>query len=356
MLSGNQSTLIEDNTLAMEYLAAKISDLVNGDSPIMKMLDPSVDDVGGGGGAKKKDGGGGLADKLGEHLKSAGGKITGQITGLFSLLAGKIIAAILPVAVLAAAISSNVSGFKVFLGAIQVLGSVVAMALLPMFIVLGAAILMLSVYVSSKLMPVLAQWYESVATNLIPALIALGDAFKELFSVLGPAIERLQKFSGVKERDEFLKSAATRGTTVGDSPVGTLLRGMSSIINAGDKKLGYELQGHTPEGAKKLVEREKEEAKKPREIEMGGMFGGVVASKGKTPQDEFLDHMQTMMDQMAHDQGPQTQRTNLIEASKAAQQAALQMSPFEQMMKDNLQKAMTMMQELINKMRHPTSP
>lgn len=106
------------------------------------------------------------AAKVGKAAKEGG--IGAVLGGLMKLLG--------PLGVLASLISSNASGFDLLAKGVRLLAAVFAPILLPVAVILAAALLGMSDIIWSRMMPVLKGWFSLILNLGIPALKNFFDA------------------------------------------------------------------------------------------------------------------------------------------------------------------------------------
>lgn len=104
---------------------------------------------------------------------------TAALTRVFSVFSVKLLAIFGPLVALGTVLSQTSSGVGVFQKSIQVLGASIAPLLLPVFVMLAAAILTVSDNVWNQLLPNLKKWYSYILDEGLPNLIKFVDAVRD---------------------------------------------------------------------------------------------------------------------------------------------------------------------------------
>ncbi|AMV28786.1 hypothetical protein VT84_30615 [Gemmata sp. SH-PL17] len=159
------------------------------------------------------------------------GAILGYIARLISMPFEKIIGLLNPMAVMAQAINSSASGFQVFGSAVKVLAATFAPLLLPLFANFAAGVIEMSDDLWNELLPVLEDFYDICQTVLIPAVQLMVDAFLFAVQAIKSATEivadltsgdsdrilnRLNPFSSEEEDEEAMMKRLGQGDFSGD--------------------------------------------------------------------------------------------------------------------------------------------
>jgi hypothetical protein len=125
--------------------------------------------------------------------RAAGGNDAGSaLAASFARLLG-------PLAALATFLSQTTSGFAIFSKAIGLFAATLAPVLLPVFFVLGVALLALSEILMDRLLPVMEEWFKFVLNTAIPAIVRFVD-------VIISAAEALKDISSLRVGGEELGS------------------------------------------------------------------------------------------------------------------------------------------------------
>jgi hypothetical protein len=117
------------------------------------------------------------APAAGSGAGDAVGAAVGMAVGKFAILFAPIIA-------LSNVLNQTASGMGVFMTAIKVLGATLAPLLLPVFLLLAAAVLSVSDEIWSSLLPNLKAWYEWILANAIPVLEQFVAAVRDVIAFI----------------------------------------------------------------------------------------------------------------------------------------------------------------------------
>jgi hypothetical protein len=322
-------------TIAVQLLTLKIDQLAGGNQPFRNLA--GMDGQGKSSEPKEKSAG----------IKDVQGAVNSATGGMMGLLVGKLIAVLAPVAILAAAISANTSGFSVFLSSAKLLGTVLGAMLLPVFLGLGAATYLLADYIENNLLNNIEEWYNVIIDDIIPALTDFVDWLDKAGKAVKQFIEDVRKESKEEREDlrKWLEQHAQKSEggevkDVGDIPVlGTFLRGWQALLNKGVKQPDELIPGFTKK-------QTKEEAfvgpQMPTDMELKGYnktpSKDFVGPQMPTSRDKAVEGMRATIQEFKLALAPQAQRSGLVEAQKQAQMAALQTSPFQSKILDIVSK------------------
>ena len=125
---------------------------------------------------------------------------------------------------LAAIVTNVMSGFQLLATAIKILATAFAPILLPVLVILSAAMIAAADVIFKALLPAMGDWYKFVIANLIPAVLELADAFLQaadwiLRNTVG-AVEEVDR-AGKENIDWFDRQVAGVAEFLGLAPEGT---------------------------------------------------------------------------------------------------------------------------------------
>lgn len=265
---------------------------------------------------------------------------------LKSRLLVPLLATLAPLATFATIVTQSTSGLSLFLSAVNVLAATLAPVLLPIFLVLGAAVLAISAMLWTRLEPALGDFYVWVVQAAIPMFKSLVESVKSVgtaFDVAGEEIDlfvadmltataNLMKMLGIEEvggkKPEDLKKTANefREDVVGrrnkriEEGIGGVKGGL------GDVGKGFDAQDEwlkAIRNAPNAAEADRIQKQGPKKV---GPVGEAEGAFGKGLQD--------MIQQFKFEQGPKPSITGVAQASKDAQLAAVGGSPMERRMRE----------------------
>jgi hypothetical protein len=252
---------------------------------------------------------------------------------------------VLLVAEILGAVLGDASGFRVFMGSIKVLGNVLGSVLTPIFLLGAAVILSLADIISDVLLPNLAAWYEYLFTEGIKWISTLESGVVGAVNILIDAFNLAK--SGVISFARVLAAIQTNVAAVqevtGDTEGAAATRRFSAILKTTANVL--EKDGMT----KKLDDK----------AGIGDALGKLGAKdKDGNPIKNLVDripgNLQKVIQEFRMQNAPQSQSMSIAEASRNAQMAAFQMSPFEQKNLELLNKISDTLGQGFTKIQPPT--
>ncbi len=129
--------------------------------------------------------------------------IIGRLLGALATPLGALVAVVGALLIgFKALLNQQISGFSKFQQTIDLLTSVFAPILLPVFVLLAASVLAVSGYLHTKLLPLFKQWFEFMAgfvflfELLTGYVFGLINAFVLLYNTLGDMVQEIGKFVG----------------------------------------------------------------------------------------------------------------------------------------------------------------
>jgi len=235
---------------------------------------------------------------------------------------GKVVDALNPVTIAAKALNAQSSGFSVFKSAIDVLATTLGSLLLPFFVVLSAAVLSLSDMLFAKIIPGMGDFYEKVIVGGAKALEALFEDIKKFFTNLFTFITRLK--GAIFGKGTHAAADATIEAATGKRP--------------GDKQQGI-LPPKPDKNVDALAEKAANGAVKGRDLQK--RQGNQDPQKPTTFKEGFDKGLKLVVQELRTNVGPKAQSMGIADASRSAQMAALNASPFEA-------KKLEMMTQILN--------
>lgn len=246
--------------------------------------------------------------------------------GLIGSFLGKLTAVLAPLTTLATVLSQSTSGLGLFLSAVNVLAATLAPVLLPVFLVLGAAVLAISAMLWTRLKPALGDIYVWIVQSAIPAfrsfvewLEKAGVAIDEFIEGLMMELVLLQKHPFDPEKRNELREAAKefKELKAFNAAQGNKfdLNDPDQRAQAGIAMLREKLNGMEFD-PRKIADR-----RAPNKPGLGG-----------EAEREFKRGLLDMIAQFKFEQGSKASFTGLSAASREAQLAAIGTSPMERRM------------------------
>lgn len=269
----------------------------------------------------------------GPKSSNSGNDSTGILTRTITALSAKILAVLGPIALFGLAVTSAVSGLQPFFASLKLVGSLLGAFLAPIFITLSAAIFAVVTVFEDDLISAAQKWAELIFTKAVQAI----DYMEKQAFQLG---------------ETLLQAALAALNFVREIQVGI------AVLRGTDKELMNKGINDDP-----IVKSQKELSLALKNIrdtrKAGGGFGEMMnlpflknmkeGDFGKA----FRDGIQNGIQEMRMSIGPQAQSSDLLGASRQAQLAALNQSPYEQKMLDLNTKILAALQQSADKATRP---
>jgi hypothetical protein len=264
--------------------------------------------------------------------RDPGSAVEKQITGSMSLLLGKLTLALTPLALVAAAVGSNTSGFQTFMSAVNLLGATLGTLLLPAFLILAALVYAVSGYIADKLLPGLGDFYAKMVKGALKAAQLIEAAFTYMATKVKAFADWLEKNTTPEQRR--IAEATWRSGGAGTVEMLKILQEQE----AREKGLPPPARGQRPETEfdrilRKIEERDRLGQPAPgASAALGGVAGAVAAGAGeKSFTSRLVEGLKAAIQDFQLKNAPPVQALSLADAYRQAQLAALKtMSPFEQ--------------------------
>lgn len=291
-----------------------------------------------------------------------GGKgVLGSVfAGVMSGFTSKLILILAPLTAFATILNASTSGFKIFLSAINVFAATLGPILLPFFILLSAALLTASGYIWDALLPALKDFYTLIIIGGI-------NAMQNFINWLGKAIEGLSEFADElgDAADDISDDWAFAIATIID-----FFTGDNLAANLPPRKNGAGLAegirwipfgGQMPpaadgDGAGRAkggggfgvdAGDAKDRGRKDGKNEQG------TQKDGKSFIENFKDNIKLSIQEFKFQNQPKASFSGLVQASRNAQLAAVNVSPFEKVMETRMQQVITILDEVAAKLGKP---
>src|SRR5262245_32281484 len=190
----------------------------------------------------------------------------GGITSALSLLGGRLVAVLGPLALLASTLSAQISGFQVLTSSAKVLAASLAPVLLPVTTLLSAALLAVSEIIFTRGVPIFEQFFAFMLSRGLPALtilldnfIVAADAVKTFAENVGEAVTFIERaVSRIPGGREVLLGALgpVLGSQLGESgsSAGALGRGLTDTLRSLQLSIGPKASITGLEGVGKQVQ------------------------------------------------------------------------------------------------------
>ena len=245
-----------------------------------------------------------------ERESSGGGGGGGSSSSMAKAIAARFLAVLGPLYALSTVLNQTNSGMGVFQKAVSVMGATLAPILLPVFAILASALLSLSDFIWSKILPALGEFYDWVLKVLVPFAVKKGEAAES-------AVEGGQDLFRI-----LSQSPSQTANDLKRNPGGTAdnLAGLARQMDP-TPMTGWMLD---------LVGKPSSIAKK-----VGGSpsapAGGPPAKKDDTPSfgQRFTANMQDVLKSLAISMGPKASYSGLGDVGKQATLAAMNADPIE---------------------------
>lgn len=275
-------------------------------------------------------------DSTGRLVGKAAAQLPGAALGLMGKAAlgvipifAKVAGALAPLALLGVALGSGTSGFGVFMTAIKLLGSVLGALLLPIFVVLSAAVYSVATYLMDALLPVLGDYYALVigaATQAVDVLSAAFETAKTVILIFAEVVgSTIQTMFALGEAvvTAIVDFAKKYGLAIAHlSGMG----GVAGLGTAGANAFRGSAAGDLGASIATLFKEKMKEADMDRKL-------GARGGKGdQTLGGRFQEGLTATIQELRRSMGPQAQTFGIAQASRQAQLAALNISPFESKM------------------------
>lgn len=272
------------------------------------------------------------AKRLSKGMSSTGTDAGKQVAALLKSPMIALGAALTPLAMAATVINSTLSGFQLVTASIKVFAATVAPVLMPFFFLLAAGLTYLSDKIWQDIAPALQSWYQTIITHLAPAVATIIDAFtaaaRAINALFGSSPHKIEKQAA------DLEEMMTRGLQ-------PLLTGAGNFT--GSKGAGGSFDGPPPSSI---------------ELIAGGVakavFGGGGGG-GNNPLSGFGAAMKDVLKEFQSQMGPRASFSGLAQASRNAQLAALNSSPFEVKVLERMQHVINSLSKVIDNTAQPTS-
>lgn len=234
---------------------------------------------------------------------------------------------IAPLTTLASILAQTTSGLSLFLGAINILTMTIAPVLLPIFAILGAIVLAIATQLEDELAPALDTFYEWLATEAVDALSGFVSWIKKVREGLIEFWEELTRERAPDEPAWVDRQADKIGEGL-DQLGQNIVDNFPGLGHA----LGFKTTGEKEDEAIAAGEilPGMDEPFKPGAAGGRGDFGGDEKKKKSGFMNDFISGLKDISKQFRMENSPQAQMTGIVEASRAAQMAALNVTPFQQ--------------------------
>lgn len=265
-----------------------------------------------------------------------------------------------PLASFATLLNQSSSGFRIFLSAISILAGTLAPVLLPVFLLLSAALLTLSDYIWSNIEPALEGFYTWLTANVINALAMFVDNVQAAYRAL-------------RDYTKDVKNAGEIGKAVFEDLQHDMAIAIATIIDMIEgSNLAEQLEKDREANRAHLIERRilvpNPQQQAPAQPAVGpfpiipgdnNADIGEGIDKGGEPKPEkwsdtlrrdLLKNLRLSMDEFKFQNGPKASLTSLVGASKAAQLAGVSESPFEKVMAQRTQTIITKFDQALAKL------
>lgn len=281
--------------------------------------------------------------------------VTSAATGLMDLFFSRLLLTIAPLTSFAVILNSGASGFRVLMSAVNVLAATFAPVLTPVIVVVSAALLALSEFVWSKLLPILDQWYKWIATTAVEAVQLFvdglesavsalsnfaddagevwedaGDAFTIIMARLGDFADRIMGGIGGREQVVLGDIAAARK--------GWALIAGGNPANANNANGGNAAGAQMNDGNANGNVPKEQPAVPPAEKKNKG-FDWIA---------EFKNGLKVAVTEFKFQNGPRASFESLSGASRSAQLAALGQSPTEAIVRKRLEQVVEKLDRMID--------
>lgn len=259
------------------------------------------------------------ANRFADNFTARGGNDQGAILkGITAPLAGLVAqfgALVGPMAILAAVVSSSASGFQVLGTAVKLLGATLAPLILPVVAVVAAGLTMLSNELWEDIEPALDDWYEIVMEELVPAVKAMVEIFRDMARYAMHPGQLLEDFGddlrdGLRSLNPF--------TSKEDDEEKSRNR---------DEERRAE-RGQTPPGPKEAERR---------------------TGREKNPDERFDLAMGDVLGELRHSMGSKASIGSITNVGNQAQLAALNESPLERKILERVTKAVEHLGKIANR-------
>jgi hypothetical protein len=291
------------------------------------------------------------------------GFIENLIRASLGSLLTRLAAIFAPLIAFSTLLNQSTSGLQLFVGAINILAATLAPVIMPAFVLLSAALLAVSAILMDDMSPAMEQFYEWVGDKAVPALMEFADwiaknvtALGQFFDSLDSSPEKFQPWEDrlIKQIDDTIDSFKGLGDAID-----WLIRNSTGLINPNVGK-AFAGPGAGPAGPVNPDQFKPNAHWEGGGEAGGGDFGGKVQPPGGNEaarfRKEFLQGLKDTVREFERKNLPQAQLTGLVQASRQAQMAALNMSPFEQRNLQILQRVDQWLQRLVNSAEKQINP
>lgn len=255
---------------------------------------------------------------------------------------GRVLAVITPLAIVGNMLNANTSAFSVFLTSMRLVGSSMGMVLAPVFIGLSAIMYALSENIAADLIPNLENLYQNVLTGFAEAVDAATEIVNSFDDSVALATEELVRFPlGLKawiakitgdkpEADRLTKQLVTMDTIIAERQK---KREEQSKLSPEEKRIQEEISRRTDKYLSEL-----QAGNKDAKLD----FSDLKDPKNKVKDDpnsfrsKFIEGLKLSVEELRRSTMPQAQQHSITGASRAAQMAAFNQSPFEMKMLQNM--------------------
>lgn len=249
-----------------------------------------------------------------------------------------------PLVTFATVLNQTTSGFRMFLGSVNILAATLAPILLPGFVLLAAAVLALSDKIWAEMVPALADFYKWVFSHAVPALSTFVDW---LFRAVDGVADFIKGLEDIYDVLNAPGGAEVLGRNLAEMMQNDGLGGNFLLPFAGLPGLALgALGGGIDRNGGQMM------APGQRPLQIGGIAQNIPNAGpdgkrgGLSP--EFLKALREVTREMTFQQQPQAQMTSLAQASRAAQLAAVGQSPFEQKMLERQTKTVQALDQAVS--------
>lgn len=249
-----------------------------------------------------------------------------------------------PLITFATVLNQTTSGFRLFLGAVNIMAMTLAPILLPVFVMLAAAMIALADKIWTELEPALADFYIWIFSQAVPALSTFVDwlfrAVDEVAAFIGELkdIYDILNAPGGAELlgKNLFEMFANDPWTERNAPW------LNQAIRWGGKQFGMDVN---KDGGQMM-------APDQPPLQIGGVVQNIPGGGDRKPSGgispEFLKALREVAREFTFQQQPQAQMTSLVQASRAAQLAAVGQSPYEQKMLERTTKTVEALDKAVS--------
>lgn len=273
---------------------------------------------------------------------------SGTAALLFNLLKAPFTAltvALGPMALAAQTINSTASGFQVVTAAVKVFAATLAPLLLPVFFLVASGLIYLSDKLWNDIAPALEGWYALILNTAVPAVRSLIDGFMLLTRVVNAIVDASPIGMAAKAVPTGVMDAAVSALP------GALLNaipGLGGLKAIGDIGRALGLVG----GGEPAATPAPNPAATP-----GGRMSSETAPADKAANRlaGFQSAMRDTLAELKLSMGPRASFSGLAQASRNAQLAALNQSPFETKILQRMSEAIEKLSRVVDNTKAPVA-